>query len=374
MLQLDLLPPKPPADTTVVVAMSGGVDSSVAAARLVEAGYRVVGVMMRLWAEMERGRGSENRCCTLEATEDARRVAAQLGIPFYLLNVEQVFRQQVVDYFIAGYTHGLTPNPCLACNRHIRFDHLLNHALALGADYLATGHYARVRATPHGFDLLRGVDPRKDQSYVLSVVGQKELQRLTFPVGDLTKPEVRDLAARYGLPVAARPDSQDLCFLADGDYRRFLQDWAGEAIHPGPVVDADGRVLGEHRGLPFYTIGQRKGLGLDTPQPLFVLELQAETNTVVVGSAEQLGRDRLIADHVNWVNVPPSGPFACTVKIRYRSPDHAAVVHPLSASQVEVHFDEALRDIAPGQAAVFYQGERVLGGGIIAHTHKPCPT
>ncbi len=367
MLQLYLHPTKPPAETTVVVAMSGGVDSSVAAARLVEAGYRVIGVMMRLWAEVERGHGSENRCCTLEATEDARRIAAQIGVPFYLLNVEAPFKRDVVDYFIAGYTRGLTPNPCLACNRHIRFDHLLTYARALGADYLATGHYARVRAASSGFELLRGVDTHKDQSYILSVLGQDQLRSLTFPVGDLTKPQVRALAAGYGLPVAAKSDSQDLCFLADGDYRRFLRDWAGDAIRPGPIVDADGHVMGQHNGLPYYTIGQRKGLGLDSPTPLFVLELQPETNTLVVGPAQRLGRSHLIAADVNWVGRPPTGSLACTVKIRYKSPDFPAQVTTLADGAVRVDFQQPLRDIAPGQVAVFYQDERVLGGGVITH-------
>lgn len=367
MLQLDLNPPKPAAETTVVVAMSGGVDSSVAAARLAAAGYRVIGVMMRLWAEIEAGHGSENRCCTLEATEDARRIAAQIGIPFYLLNVEQPFKQNVVDYFIAGYSQGLTPNPCLACNRHIRFDHLLNYARALGADYLATGHYARVRAAAAGFDLLRGVDANKDQSYVLSVLGQEQLRNLSFPVGDLTKPQVRELAAHFGLPVASKTDSQDLCFLADGDYRRFLRDWAGGAIRPGPIVDEGGRVVGEHQGLPYYTIGQRKGLHLDAPASRFVLELRAETNTLVVGPAELLVRDRLIAADVNWVKQPPVGPLEATVKIRYKSPDYPAQVTQVGDGSVQVDFLQPVRGIAPGQAAVFYQGEEVLGGGVITH-------
>ncbi len=328
----------------------------------------MVGVMMRLWAEESAGKSRENACCTLEATDDARRIAAKLGIPFYLINVEQVFKQQVVDYFIAGYASGVTPNPCLACNRHIRFDHLLNYALALGADYLATGHYAQVRATDSGFDLLRGVDDRKDQSYVLSVVGQEELRHLTFPVGDLTKPEVRELARRYGLAVATKSESMDLCFLADGDYRRFLQDWASEAVQPGPIVDQAGAMRGEHKGLPFYTIGQRKGLGLNSPDRLFVLELRAETNTLVVGPAEYLGRDHLTAKDVHWVSgAAPDGPIQCSVKIRYRSNDRPATLQLLPDDRVAVQFVEPLRDITPGQAAVFYQDERCLGGGIIEH-------
>ncbi|MCO6453441.1 MAG: tRNA 2-thiouridine(34) synthase MnmA [Caldilineales bacterium] len=369
MLQLDLRPVKPPAETTVVVAMSGGVDSSAAAARLKDAGYNVIGVMMRLWSEVERGRGSENRCCTLEAREDARRIAAQLDIPFYLLNVEEAFRKQVVDYFIEGHSRGVTPNPCLACNRTIRFDHLLNYARALGADYLATGHYARVRATADGVELLRGIDPAKDQSYVLSIVGQQELRHLSFPVGDLTKPEVRELARRFGLDVASKSDSMDLCFLADGDYRRFLRDWAAEAVQPGPIVDTDGREIGQHQGLPFYTIGQRKGLGLNSSERLFVIDLQAETNTLIVGHAEELGRSDLVAADVNWIGEPPDQTIDCTAKIRYRALDRPATLTPLSPQKVAVHFTEPLRDITPGQAAVFYQGETCLGGGIIQRQH-----
>lgn len=365
-LQLDLQSLKSPDQTTVVVAMSGGVDSSVVAARLVDAGYRVIGVMMRLWSEEAPGQSRENRCCTIESTNDARRIAAQLGIPFYLINVEEIFRRNVVEAFIVGYSSGRTPNPCLTCNRTIRFDHLLNYALALGADYLATGHYARVRATPHGFELWRGVDEHKDQSYVLSVLTQEALAHLTFPVGDLTKPQVRALAANYGLDVASKDESMDLCFIADGDYRRFLQDWAAEAIRPGPIRHIDGQLLGEHRGLPFYTIGQRKGLGLDYPERLFVIRLEPETNTLVVGPAERLGRDRLTAKEVNWIaGVAPSDPIPCTVKIRYRSLDHPATVYPLPDHRVEVHLQHPLRDITPGQAVVFYDGERCLGGGEI---------
>lgn len=365
-LQIDLQPPKPPAQTTVVVAMSGGVDSSVVAARLIEAGYRVIGVMMRLWSEDAPGQSRENRCCTLEATDDARRIAAQLGIPFYLINVEELFRRQVVEAFIAGYSSGRTPNPCLICNRTIRFDYLLNHALALGADYLATGHYARVRATSHGFELWRGVDERKDQSYVLSVLNQETLAHLCFPVGDLTKTQVRALAAAYGLDVASKAESMDLCFIADGDYRRFLRDWAAEAIRPGPIRHIDGELLGEHHGLAFYTIGQRKGLGLNYPERLFVIRLEVESNTLVVGPGESLGRENLTARQVNWISGDaPSGPITCTVKIRYRSLDHPATIRPFPDRRVAIHLHQPLRDITPGQAVVFYDGVRCLGGGEI---------
>ncbi len=239
---------KPPQETTVVVAMSGGVDSSVAAALLVEQGYNCIGVMMRLWAETSAGEGSNNKCCSLESVHDARQVADQLGIPFYLINVEQPFKQNVVDMFIEGYSAGLTPNPCLACNRHIRFDYLLNYARKLGADFLATGHYARLRRQPDGtVHLLKAVDDQKDQSYVLSVMGQAELQDVLFPIGNLPKPEVRKIAAARGLPIASKHDSMDLCFIADDDYRRFLQDWATNAMRPGPIMDWSTQGVGYRR-------------------------------------------------------------------------------------------------------------------------------
>lgn len=372
--------------------MSGGVDSSLAAALLVEQGYDVTGVMMRLWSEVAAGVESSNKCCSIEAVDDARRVADLLDIPFYLLNVEQPFKQRVVDFTVASYLAGETPNPCVQCNRHIRFDYLFNYATSLGADYLATGHYARVRradgdrstdstitqspshlitdhrppTTPR-YSLLTGLDPDKDQSYVLHVLTQEKLARVLFPVGEYTKPQVRAMAADRGLPVASRHDSQDLCFLADGDYRRFLRDWTPEgAIQPGPIVDSGGRRLGQHSGLPFYTVGQRKGLGLAAAEPLFVLRLEPASNTLVVGPAVELGRDRLTAHSVNWIaGQPPAGPIDAQVKIRYKARLAPAVVTPLAGERADVHLAQPLRDIARGQAVVFYQGEECLGGGLI---------
>lgn len=351
----------------VVVAMSGGVDSSVAAALLLEQGYDVIGVMLRLWAEVDDGQASLNRCCSLEAVEDARRVAAHLGIPFYLRNVEQPFKERVVDTFIEGYTQGITPNPCLACNQHIRFGALLRHALALGADYLATGHYARVRSTPVGtYQLLKAKDERKDQSYVLHVLNQKQLSHALFPVGEYTKPEVRHLAVQYGLPVAEKGESQELCFVIDNDYRRFLKTWAGEAIRPGPIQDRTGRVLGEHQGLSFYTVGQRKGLGITAPVPLYVLYLDMAENALIVGTADELGRSELTTKEVNWMaGQSPTEPFEASARIRYKARDVSATVTPLPENRAYVRFDEPLRDITPGQGVVFYKGEVCLGGGII---------
>ncbi len=360
---------QPPANSTVVVAMSGGVDSSVAAALLTEQGYNCIGVMMRLWAETGPGQGSANKCCSLESVNDARLVADKLGIPFYLINVEQPFKQHVVDFFIRGYGSGVTPNPCIECNRHIRFDYLLNYARKLGADFLATGHYARLRHLPDGtVQLLKAVDEQKDQSYVLSVMGQSELGSVVFPIGGYTKSEVRRMAAERGLPMASKHDSMDLCFIADDDYRRFLRDWAVEAMRPGPILDRSGRLWGEHAGLPGYTIGQRKGLGISgTVEPLFVLELDYERNTLVVGNADELGRDRFIVERMNWTfDEPSASGAAAQCKIRYKARAVDCTLHPLRDDVVEVRLVEAARDVTPGQGAVFYDGDVVLGGGIIA--------
>ena len=278
-------------NTRVVVAMSGGVDSSVAAALLVEAGYDVVGMMMRLWSDPALGGAEHNRCCTPDQMTDARRIADKLGIPFYVLDTKDVFRQTVVQYFIDGHRDGYTPNPCLECNRHIRFDWLLRNALALDAQYLATGHYARITPDDNGGCLLRrGLDADKDQSYVLSVMGQEQLRHTLFPVGEYPKSEVRKLAGELGLDVAGKKDSQDLCFLGDSDYRSFLRLHAPEVASPGPIVTKDGDVLGEHQGLANYTIGQRKGLGISFHEPLYVLAMNAFNNALVVGTRDQLGR------------------------------------------------------------------------------------
>jgi len=359
---------KSPAETTVVVAMSGGVDSSVAAALLVEQGYNCIGVMMRLWAEMGEGEGSTNKCCSLESVHDARRVADQLGIPFYLINVEEPFKQKVVDFFIAGYSNGLTPNPCVECNRHIRFDYLLNYARRLGADYLATGHYARLHRLEDGtVQLHKAVDPGKDQSYVLSVMGQAELRDVLFPVGDYPKPAIRQIAQARGLPIASKHDSMDLCFVFDDDYRRFLKDWAATAMRPGPIIDRHGGYYGEHQGLPSYTIGQRKGLGISgASEPLFVLELDHQNNTLVVGPMAELGTDQLVATGVNWtLDQPPAAGTPAECKIRYRAQPMACTLYPAADGEVIVQLAEPLRDVTPGQRAVFYVGDLCLGGGTI---------
>ncbi|MDZ4768764.1 MAG: tRNA 2-thiouridine(34) synthase MnmA [Chloroflexota bacterium] len=358
---------KPNHATRVVVAMSGGVDSSVAAALLVEQGYEVIGMMMRLWSEETTAGGAHNRCCTPDQMADARRIADSLGIPFYVLDTKATFRNTIVEYFIDQHRQGVTPNPCLECNRQIRFDFLLNNALALEADYLATGHYARIgRSTDGGFTLMKGVDDGKDQSYVLSVMGQPQLAHTLFPVGQYPKPEVRQIAARFGLPTASKQDSQDLCFLGDGDYRRFLRDHAPEIFTPGAIVRRDGQVIGEHQGLANYTIGQRKGLGVTSAEPFYVIGIDATANVLMVGTADELGGRALTAKRVNWVSgVIPEAPFRADVKIRYKSKPTPAWIEPLDADRMRVTFDESMRDITPGQGAILYDGDVCLGGGVI---------
>lgn len=351
--------------------MSGGVDSSVAAALLKSEGHDVVGLMLRLWGETDKPGSQYNRCCSPDSMAQARRVAEMFDIPFYVLDAQAPFKALVVDFFVQGYVDGVTPNPCLECNRSIRWDFLLKRALSLDAAYLATGHYARVR-TPGAADgaamyqLLKGMDAHKDQSYVLSVMGQAQLRHAMFPVGAYTKPQIRQLARDFKLPVAERAESQDLCFLADNDYRRFLSQHAGESIQPGPIARRDGTVIGTHPGLPFYTLGQRKGIGVAGPEALYVVGTQPETNTLLVGTSAELGRGSLMAARVNWTSGSvPTGSLRAEVKIRYKAAPAWATVTPLPGSRAEVVFDEPLRDITPGQAAVFYAGEVCLGGGII---------
>jgi len=349
----------------VVVAMSGGVDSSVAAALLKEQGYDVVGMMLRLWSEP--GKEESNRCCTPDSMAQARRVAAKLDIPFYVIDAKDVFRETVVEYFLEGYARGETPNPCLICNRKIRWTFLLDHALALGAEYMATGHYVRIRRNENGTsELLRAVDRNKDQSYVLHVLNQEKLKHALFPVGDYPKPEIRQIAEKYGLPTASRKDSQDLCFLAGEDYRTFLQRNAAEMLKTGEIVTRDGKSIGQHNGLANYTIGQRKGLGVSSAVPLYVLGKNAENNTVIVGPQDELGTLELTARDVSWLSgETPSMPFRAEVKIRYTAKEAEALVTPLGEDQVQVQFDAPQRDITAGQAAVFYQGDLMIGGGII---------
>lgn len=361
--------------------MSGGVDSSVAAALLKEQGYDVVGIMLRLWSEpaVVGDDGielvAENKCCSLESVNDARRVAAKLEIPFYVVNVEEPFRETIVDYFYDEYLAGRTPNPCLRCNRHIRFTLLLERALALGADYLATGHYVRLDDDPVSGErrLRQALDAGKDQSYVLHVLTQYQLRHALFPLGGYTKPQVRQMAADRGLPVATKAESQEICFVAANDYRGFLRRYAEERGRetptPGPIVDEDGRELGQHQGLAYYTVGQRKGLGLSAPTPLHVLRMDPRRNAVVVGPAAALDRPSFTLRSLTSPRSEfPSEPFEATVKVRYKAPHVAATIVPLGDGRAEVRLDSPQRAVTPGQAAVLYGGEtgdEVLGGGII---------
>jgi tRNA-specific 2-thiouridylase len=323
-------------------------------------------MMLRLWSEP--GKEHSNRCCTPDSMAMARRVAAKLDIPFYVVDAKEVFREIVVQYFLDGYAAGVTPNPCLVCNRQIRWTFLLDHALALGADYMATGHYARRRTREDGrHELLRAVDSTKDQSYVLHVLNQEKLARALFPVGEYPKLEIRQIAESLGLPVYKRPDSQDLCFLAGEDYRNFIQRNAAEMFVPGQIVTQEGRTLGKHSGLANYTIGQRKGLGVASPVPLYVLGKDAATNTLIVGEADQLGTQELIAKDINWIaGEAPNEAFRAEVKIRYTAREAWAQVTPIEGGrQARVRFDAPQRDVTPGQAAVFYAGDVLAGGGLI---------
>jgi tRNA-uridine 2-sulfurtransferase len=356
--------------TKVVVAMSGGVDSSVAAILLKQQGYEVAGMMLRLWSEP--GKEDTNRCCTPDSMMLAKRVAARLDIPFYVIDAKEIFRKTVVDYFLAGYSSGVTPNPCLMCNRQIRWEFLLDHALALGADFMATGHYVRTNKDHEGrIRLLRAVDPLKDQSYILHVLTQDKLAKALFPVGDYPKSEIRKIAAEHNLPVAARHDSQDLCFLAGEDYRDFLKRNSPEMLVNGNIVNKAGQVIGQHTGLPNYTIGQRKGLGISSPAPLFVISKDSNSNTLVVGKAEELGTRELLATGVNWTSITPyPSPFHAQIKCRYTAREVPAEVFPMEGGEkVRIIFETLQRDITPGQAAVFYNEDVVLGGGIIISTN-----
>jgi tRNA-specific 2-thiouridylase len=356
---------------TIVIGMSGGVDSSVAAALLVEAGHRVIGITLRTapWAEPEDDAARFGSCCSSGAARGARTVARQLGIPYYLLNHERQFAELVIADFTREYGAGRTPSPCVVCNREVKFGTLLRRALAWEADAVATGHYARIRPdrTSGRLLLCRGQDAQKDQSYFLWPLTQEQLARTCFPIGDLTKSEVRAKARGLGLATAETPESQELCFV-EGDYRQFLRDRAPEAFRPGPIVDEAGREVGVHAGLAAYTVGQRRGLGAPTGGlARYVVRLDPERNAVVVGPREALEAAGLVAREVNWIAVESlEEELAVEARIRHRAPLVPATVRPAGPGAVEVRFPRPQRAVTPGQSVVFYRADVVLGGGVIA--------
>jgi len=347
----------------IAVAMSGGVDSSVAAALLVEQGEDTFGLMMRLWSATPNG---TNRCCSPSDVSNAREVAAILDIPFYIISAIQSFKENVVRTFVDGYAQGITPNPCIECNRSVRWGYLMRHALAMGATHLATGHYALSIQRGGRWSLLRAQDRKKDQSYVLHMLGQQDLKRTIFPLGSYAKSEVRSHAHRFHLPVAERPDSQDLCFVSSGDYRAFLKNQSIDLPPPGPIVDMQGNLLGQHDGLAGYTIGQRKRIGIPSSKAIYVLHKDLANNRLVVGPRQDLGRNEFTICRVSWTcDQPPAQSIEAQVRVRYKAQEVPAQVLPMPNKRACVILESPLPDVTPGQAAVFYNQDECLGGGII---------
>ncbi|MEQ8764999.1 MAG: tRNA 2-thiouridine(34) synthase MnmA [Planctomycetota bacterium] len=349
----------------IVCAMSGGVDSSVAAALLLEQGFEVIGLFMKNGISVTEEEARKKSCCSADDAQDARRVAARLGIPFYALDFTDGF-ERIIQSFVDDYATGRTPNPCIQCNRHLKFGRLMQFAASLDAETVATGHYARRTEGPCGARLLAGRDRVKDQSYQLFSLTRRQLEAARFPLGDLEKPEVRERARDLGLVVAEKTDSQEICFVPSNDYRELLRERAPEALRPGRFVDRSGRELGQHGGTPLFTIGQRHGLGVALGKPAYVVELRPETGEVVLGDREDLLGRELECSRVNWLGEgDPESPFAARVKIRSRHDSAAATVTPIGRQRARVVFDEPVSAITPGQAAVFYRDDEVLGGGWI---------
>lgn len=348
--------------------MSGGVDSSVAAYLLKEQGYDVIGVTMQIWQEEDPQVTAENGgCCGLSAVDDARRVADMLDIPYYVLNFKREFKKNVIDYFMDEYMHARTPNPCIACNRYVKWEALLQRAMELGCDYIATGHYARVCQLPNGrYALKKSATVRKDQTYALYNLTQEQLSKTLMPVGEYEKDEIRRIAKEIGLLVADKKDSQEICFIPDNDYASYIKKETGKSFPEGNFVDVNGKVLGKHKGIIHYTIGQRKGLGLSLGAPAFVVEIRPETNEVVIGTNEDTFHDTLIANSVNAMSVPSfEQAMKVTAKIRYSHQGAPCTIKMVGKDVISCQFDEPVRAITPGQAVVFYDGDIVVGGATI---------
>lgn len=351
----------------VVIGMSGGVDSSVAACLLKDAGYEVIGVTMQIWQDEETAVLEENGgCCGLSAVEDARRVAWTLGIPYYVMNFKKEFKSAVMDYFAAEYLAGRTPNPCIACNRKVKWESLLSKAVGLGADYIATGHYARIEQLADGrYTLRKSETAAKDQTYALYSLTQEQLARTIMPVGAYTKEQIRQIGRDRGLPVASKPDSQEICFIPDHDYAKFIQEYTGKEDRPGNFVDTAGHILGTHPGITHFTVGQRKGLGVTFGKPVFVVEIRPETNEVVLGGNEEVLTDSLYAETINYMAQTDLTGRSFTGKIRYSHQGAPCHVEMESRDRMKVIFEEPVRAVTPGQAVVLYDGEYVAGGAVI---------
>lgn len=353
----------------VVVGMSGGVDSSVCACLLKEQGYEVIGVTMQIWQDVpvENSCGYDGGCCGESAVNDARRVADKLDIPYYVMNFKEEFDQNVIQYFVQEYLQGRTPNPCNACNRYVKWESLLNRSLAIGADYIATGHYAKITRLPNGrYAIANSVTANKDQTYALYNLTQEQLSKTLMPVGDFTKEEIRKIAKDHGLPVAGKPDSQDICFIPDGDYASFVENYSQKKAVPGNFVDMSGNILGRHKGIIHYTVGQRRGLNLALGYPAFVAALRPESNEVVIGRDEDIYSVVLTANHMNYMGRASfNAGDRMLAKIRYSHKGAWCTITHCDNEQVSCRFDEPVRAITPGQAVVFYEDGYVLGGGTI---------
>ena len=356
----------------VLVAMSGGVDSSVAAKLLTDAGFSCIGCTMKLYDNEDAGIPKANTCCSLDDVEDARSVAYRLGMPYYVFNLKDKFAECVIDRFVSAYEHGITPNPCIDCNRYLKFDKLFERADIMDCRYIATGHYARIEREGEKYVLKKALDETKDQSYVLYDLTQETLARVKFPLGTLRKTEAREIAAEAGLINARKHDSQDICFVPDGDYAKVIETRTGKTPEPGPFLDLNGNVVGTHRGIIHYTVGQRRGLRMPSDGKIYVVKILPEQNAVVVGPNEALFTRECLVPGMHWISgEAPALPFRCSAKTRYRQPEQPCTVYP-AGEGVRLVFDEPLRAITPGQSAVLYDGDTVLGGGIIAREDTVC--